>query len=129
MSLKLMLDENIPPRVATELRQLGYDIVHVREAGLKGHRDSEVMAYAREDGRCLVTLDADFADVRYHPLGSHSGIIRLRLKFAPSNIVVSTLRSLLPRIAQIPIEKGALVVSDGKRYRIKLPKEVSKDEG
>jgi predicted nuclease of predicted toxin-antitoxin system len=124
MSLKLLLDENISPQVAMELRRSGYDIVHLRDVGLKGCKDSELMAFARKTERCMVTLDADFADLRYYPVGSHSGIIRLRLKFAPSNIVVSALRSLLPKLAHIPLEKGALVVSDGKRYRVKLPKEV-----
>lgn len=123
MSLKLLLDENIPPQVAIQLCQSGYDVMHLRDAGLKGCEDSELMTFARKNGRCLVTLDADFADLRYYPVGSHAGIIRLRLKFAPSNIVVSALRSLLPRLAHMPIDKGALVVSDGKRYRIKLPKE------
>ncbi|MCX5991052.1 MAG: DUF5615 family PIN-like protein [Chloroflexi bacterium] len=42
MSLKLLLDENIPPRVAMELRQSGYDVVHVGDTGLKGCKDSEV---------------------------------------------------------------------------------------
>ena len=123
MSLKLLLDENIPPRVAMELRQSGYDVVHVGDTGLKGCKDSELMAFARKNGRCLVTLDADFADLRHYPVGSHAGIIRLRLRFAPSNIVVSALRSLLPELADIPMERGVLVVSDGKRYRTKLPSE------
>lgn len=125
MSLKLLLDENVPPQVATELRQSGYDVVHVRDVGLKGCKNSELMAFAHEKGRCLVTLDADFADLRYHPLGSHAGIIRLRLRFAPSDIVANVLRSLLPQLARIPMERGVLVVSDGKRYRVKLPPEAS----
>ena len=29
MSLKLLLDENIPPQVATELRRLDYDAIHL----------------------------------------------------------------------------------------------------
>lgn len=123
MSVKLLLDENIPPQVAIELRHLDYDAVHLREVGLKGCKDSEVMAFARKTGRCLVTLDADFADLRHHPTGSHSGIIRLRLKFAPSSIVANALRSLLPRLVHIPVERGVLVVSNGKRYRVKLPRE------
>ncbi|MBM3119793.1 MAG: hypothetical protein FJ006_09680 [Chloroflexi bacterium] len=123
MSLKLLLDENIPPQAATELRQLGYDVLHLRDTGLRGCKDSELVAFAHDNGRCLVTLDADFADLRYYPPGSHNGIIRLKLKLAQSNVVVSVLHSLLPRIAHIPMHKGALVVSDGKRYRIRLPKE------
>ena len=70
MSLKLLLDENIPPRVAMELRQSGYDVVHVGDAGLRGCKDSELMSFARKNGRCLVTLDGDFSDLRHYPVGS-----------------------------------------------------------
>lgn len=123
MSLKLLLDENIPPQVATALRQSGYDVIHLRDAGLKGCKNSDLIAFARNAERCLVTLDADFSDVRHHPTGSHSGIIRLRLKFAPATIIITTLSSLLPKLTHIPMETGALVISDGKRYRVRLPKE------
>lgn len=123
MSLRLLLDENIPPQVATALRQLGYDVIHLRDAGLKGCKNSDLIAFARKTERCLVTLDADFADIRYHPTGSHNGIIRLRLKFAPSLIIIAILSSLLPKLTHIPMETGVLVISDGKRYRVRLPKE------
>lgn len=123
MSLKLLLDEDISPRVAVNLRHLGYDTIHLRDVGMKGSKDSQVIAYARDSGRCLVTLDADFADIRSYPPGSHYGIIRLRLKFAPSSAIITSLSSLLTRLIQIPMEKGVLVVSDGHRYRIRFPKE------
>jgi len=126
MSLKLLLDENIPPQVATELRQLDYDAIHLRDVGLKGKGDKEVIAYAIKTGRCLVTLDADFADIRHHPVGTHSGIIRLRLGLATSHIVISVLRSLLPKLAHVSMGSGILVVSDGKRYRIRFPKDTQK---
>lgn len=125
MSLKLLVDENISPLVAMELRRLGYDAVHAKDVGLKGCKDMQLMAFARKTGRSLVTLDADFANVRRYPVGSHSGIIRLRLKFAPSQIVVGALGSLLPKLTGIPLEEGALIVSDGRRYRVKLPKKRS----
>ncbi|MBI2906974.1 MAG: DUF5615 family PIN-like protein [Chloroflexi bacterium] len=76
MSPNVLLDENLPPGLAADLRALGYDATHVREAGLKGRRDSEVIAFACTTRRCLITLDADFADLRRYPLGSHCGIIR-----------------------------------------------------
>ncbi len=126
MSLKLLLGENISPQVATALRQSGYDVIHLRDAGLKGCKNSDLIAFAGKTGRCLVTLDADFADVRFHPIGSHNGIIRLRLKFAPSTIIIAALHSLLPKLTHIPMETGVLVGSDGKRYRVKLPKEAWK---
>lgn len=122
MSLRLLLDENVPPQAAIQLRQHDYDAVHVRDVNLKGHEDSQIMNCAIKSERCLVTLDADFSDIRNYPVGSHKGVIRLKLRFAPSSTVVSVLLSLLPKLADAPVEKGLLVVSDGKQYRLRLPK-------
>ncbi|MBI4288813.1 MAG: DUF5615 family PIN-like protein [Chloroflexi bacterium] len=122
MTPKLLLDENISPQVAVRLRQFGFDVVHVREVNLRGHEDSEIMDFASRAGLCLVTLDADFSDIRNYPLGSHKGIIRLKLRFASSTVVVNVLLSLLSKLASTPVEKGLLVVSDASRYRVKLPK-------
>lgn len=117
MSLKLLLDENISPVVAQRLAEMGFDAVHVREVGLKGAKDPDILVYASRTGRFLVTLDADFADVRRYPVGTHRGILRLRLKFAPPDVVLELLRTLLPKLAQV--KPGALIVSDAHRYRIR----------
>ncbi len=117
--MKFLIDENISPLVAEHLRDLGYDAKHVREVDLKGRPDNEIMEYARREGRSLITLDADFADIRNYPLGSHAGIIRLKLKFAPSSAVVSCLKNLLGQIQDVPLDTGLLVTTDCKSYRVK----------
>lgn len=67
------------PRSAEYLRTLGHDAVHVREVGLKGRADQEIVAFARAEGRVLVTRDRDFADIRRYPPGSHGGTLRLKI--------------------------------------------------
>ncbi len=54
--MRFLIDENISPLVTEALRQQGYDIQHVREIGLEGRPNSEIMAYARSARRCLITL-------------------------------------------------------------------------
>jgi len=119
--LEFLIDENISPLVAQELRALGYNVKHVREVGLKGCSDREVIEYAKREKRALITLDADFADVRKYPPGTHAGIIRLKLKFAPSIVVVNCLRRLLDRMENLPLTSGLLIITDGETYRIKRP--------
>lgn len=127
MAVHLLLDENISPLVAAHLRDRGYDAIHLTEVGLGGSKDAQVLAFARQAERCLVTLDAEFADVRRYPPGSHCGIIRLRIRFAPADVVASALDRLLPQLDRVPLDRGALVVSDGRRYRVKLPKSSRED--
>ena len=61
--MKLFLDENLSPKHASELRTAGHDAVAVLEVGLSGAPDAQVLQFAVANGRVLVTLDADFANV------------------------------------------------------------------
>lgn len=54
--MKLLLDEMYSERVA--LRGRGHDATHVREIGLGGAPDAEVLTRAAEEGRTLVTENA-----------------------------------------------------------------------
>lgn len=59
--VRLLLDENLSPRVAIDLRQEGYDVVHLRERGRLGITDPQVLALAFDEDRVLVTANvADF---------------------------------------------------------------------
>lgn len=116
--MKFLLDENLSPLHARILRELGHDAVSVVELGLSGADDSVVRTSAIEDGRMLVTLDADFANVlRYPPSGS-PGVIRLRIHPATEAAIDELLRSTILRLAGMGLE-GKLVVSDPKRIRIR----------
>lgn len=56
--MKLLLDEMYSERVAESLRGRGHDATHVREIGLGGAPDAEVLTRAAEEGRTLVTENA-----------------------------------------------------------------------
>jgi predicted nuclease of predicted toxin-antitoxin system len=75
--IKLLLDENLSPSVAVALCQDGFDVVHVRDRGLNGATDAEVLDKAYEEDRVLVTANvADFQKLaRAREL--HPGIVFL----------------------------------------------------
>ena len=112
--MKLLADENISPNSVASLRTLGFDILHIREIGLRGKPDEEVMDYALKEGRVLLTIDSDFADVRKYPPETHGGIIRMRLKFYSAKAVNTCLELLLKALTEKDI-KGNLVVTDGEK--------------
>jgi len=71
--LRFHLDEHVSPAVAEGLRRRGIDVTTSQDAGLRGARDSEHVAFALRDRRVLVTHDRDFA--RLHSTGvQHAGI-------------------------------------------------------
>lgn len=75
--VKLLLDENLSPRAAVQLRADGFDVVHLRERGRLGMSDPDVLELAFAEDRVLVT--ANVADFR--KLASareiHAGIVLL----------------------------------------------------
>lgn len=56
--MRLLLDEMYGEQVAESLRERGHDATHVRQIGLGGAPDAEVLARAAEEGRTLVTENA-----------------------------------------------------------------------
>jgi predicted nuclease of predicted toxin-antitoxin system len=54
---KLLLDEQIWVYLATLLREQGYDVIHIYEAGLESKPDHEVLRSAVENHRAVVTFN------------------------------------------------------------------------
>ncbi len=88
--IKFYLDEHIPKAVAEGLRRRGIDVTTVQDLGLQGAEDIRHLERATQDGRVIVTQDADF--LRLHAAGRpHHGIV-----YAPQQTSIShLLRSLV----------------------------------
>ncbi|HEY51889.1 MAG TPA: DUF5615 family PIN-like protein [Caldilineae bacterium] len=74
---RLYANENFPREVVIALRQLGHDVLTVQEAGNggRGIPDDEVLAFAIQGERAVITLNRrDF--IRLHRVQpAHAGII------------------------------------------------------
>lgn len=72
--IRLCLDEQIPSAVRDGLRRRGVDLLTTQEADMRGATDEELLVHALEQGRVMLTQDADF--LRLHASGTrHAGII------------------------------------------------------
>lgn len=58
--MKLLLDQNLLPRLARTLAAVYPGTTHVRDVGLQAADDDTVWAYAAEQGFVIVSKDADF---------------------------------------------------------------------
>jgi predicted nuclease of predicted toxin-antitoxin system len=76
--VNVKLDENLSEREAKLLRAEGCDVATVAEQGLCAATDRDVAERSAAEGRCLVTLDLDFADPRRFGLADRPGIAVLR---------------------------------------------------
>lgn len=89
--MKLLLDQNLSPRLTQHLSDIFPDTAHVSTVGLERAPDSEVWAYARSNAYCILTKDADFSDVSVL-LGAPPKLIWLRLGNCTTTEVEQTLR-------------------------------------
>jgi predicted nuclease of predicted toxin-antitoxin system len=78
--IPLVLDQGLPRDTASILRQGGHDCVHVGEIGMSSAADREIIAWAREHRRTVVTLDADFHAEMAVSRALNPSVIRLRFQ-------------------------------------------------
>jgi uncharacterized protein with PIN domain len=72
--IKFYLDEHVPKAVTEGLRRRGVDVVTVQELGLQAVEDARHLERAAQDGRVVVTQDADFLRLHASSL-PHRGIV------------------------------------------------------
>jgi len=120
LSTNLLLDQNIPLDIAIWMRErcATWNISHVKEVGLSGRSDPEIFRWAQTNGAIVVTYDEDFADTRSFPLGSHHGIIRLRVWPTTIEATKAAIERLLN---QVPVQDwaGSLIIIDREKIRLR----------
>jgi predicted nuclease of predicted toxin-antitoxin system len=75
--MRLLFDQNISFRIVDLIASEFPEAKQVRELQLEDCRDIEIWAYAKDNGFCIVTFDADFIDIS-NLKGSPPKIIWLR---------------------------------------------------
>jgi len=121
LPLLILLDQNVPRLVVPWLEQLqpNWRVVHTSELGLSGATDSAVLEWAQDRGAIVVTFDEDLADQRAFPVGSHCGVIRLRIWPTTIEATQRALERLLGTIDSDEDLPGALIVVGQDRIRIR----------
>ena len=118
MMLKFKVDENLPTEAAELLVNAGHDAVTIRDQHMVGQPDTNVAAVCRQEGRAVVTLDLDFADIRAYPPNDYAGIIVFRLTVLNKPHALSVLQRLLPILEREPL-MGKLWIVDESSIRVR----------
>ena len=116
--MRFKVDENLPLEVAERLRASGHDAQTVLEQELGGSDDSRLVALCQREGRALVTLDMDFADIRAYPPADLPGLIVLRLGRQDKMTVLSVLAQLIEVLRSESLT-GKLWIVEENRVRIR----------
>lgn len=117
--MKVVVDVNFPPSLATALSTAGLEAVHWTKLGEPTAPDVEILAWARREGWVVLTQDLDFPD-----------ILAATGADAPSVLLVREGDALAPRLVELvlaafrqcaeALARGAIVVLDvrGRRVRV-----------
>ncbi len=93
--MKFLANENVPLEAVEALQQMGIYIASVGDVCL-GADDPEILTYAVQDDRILVTFDKDFGELIFHSREMPPpGIILLRLRLRSPSFVAEILKTTL----------------------------------
>ncbi|MDR7520990.1 MAG: DUF5615 family PIN-like protein [Armatimonadota bacterium] len=110
--MRLLLNEQINPRVAAELRDRGHNVLAAQEAGTRGASDPEQLAAASSDRRALVTYNiADFRALLVewaHTGRTHWGIVFVSERSIPQRSIGPLISALDRLLKDFPAEDALL---------------------
>ena len=110
--MKFKVDENLPVEAAELLRQEGHDAITILDQNLGGAADSSVASICQQEGRAMITLDTDFADIRTYPPDQFPGLIVLRLRWQDKPHVLDVLERMTPLLSTEPLEHHLWIVAE-----------------
>lgn len=119
--MRLIADLHIAPRTVEFLKHLGHDVLRVPDVLPATAPDHEIVVYAAQDRRAILTQDLDFpAEIAVSGRTSPS-VILLRLSSSRVDSVNNVLKDILPDLEQ-DVQDGALItVEDHRVRRRRLP--------
>jgi predicted nuclease of predicted toxin-antitoxin system len=112
---KFLMDADMPRSSATAVRSLGFDVEDVRDLGMRYAKDQEIIDYARDAGRVVITRDLDYGEILRYP--QHPGAIILRL---PTGFIAKEVNEALLDFlssANNDVLQQAIIIVELGRYR------------
>jgi predicted nuclease of predicted toxin-antitoxin system len=117
--MKLLLDMNLPPRLAELLQFAGFDAQHWSLVGNCSASDSEILSFAAQDGAAVVTHDLDFSAILAATGANSPSVVQIRTDDLRAEILLRPLVSTLNNLRQ-EIGQGAVVSLDVRGARARL---------
>lgn len=120
--MKFLVDQNRSPRLAEVLRRSGHDAIHALEIGLEHAEDDELLAFARAQGRVIISGDTDFAALLALTDETSPSVILFRSRhFRRAVDQASVILEHLAEIAEDLLAGAVVVITDDRMRVRRLP--------
>ena len=104
--MRLLLDENLSPRLIPKLLSLFAGLTHVRDVGLKQADDQIIWEWAKANVYTIITADADFVALSQR-LGWPPKVIQIEHCDFPFRVIEDLLRRSAVRISEFDKDSEA----------------------
>ncbi len=118
LDFPLFADENIAPDVVDGLRDRGHDVRTVSDEVLVGRSDADVLAFATEQGRVVVTHDVGFGRSAIRTGHQFVGIVYLRPGHISASFVLDIVDAL--RTSDVDVQPPFVVVAERQQATVRV---------
>lgn len=116
--MRFLADMGVSQSTAQWLRDRGYDVIHLRDAGLQKLPDEKIVEKAVLENRIILTFDLDFSDIMASSSASYPSVIIFRMKSAIPQNVNQKLESILSESSEA-LQEGALISAGERSHRVR----------
>mgnify|MGYP006303808765 CR=1 FL=1 len=116
--IRLLLDQGLPRSTASHLKEDEWNILHVGTIGLSKAKDTDLIKYAHENNRIIITLDSDFHTFLAVTNAESPSVIRIRIEGLKGPDIARLIRQIWPKI-ELSVNQGAMVTITEKSIRIR----------
>ncbi|MFO0916659.1 MAG: DUF5615 family PIN-like protein [Pirellulales bacterium] len=117
--MKLLIDVNLSPRWCGILQAAGWDSVHWSQVGAVTASDHELMQWAFDERRVVLTHDLDYGAMLAATKATGPSVVQVRTQDVRPASLAPTLIPVLQEF-ETELLAGALLVVDEAKSRIRL---------
>lgn len=116
--MRLLTDQDIYQTTVEFIKDLGHEVIRVKDVGLASSSDEKILAYALSQKLILVSRDNDYGALVFLKHEKHFGVIFLKIEPAYVNLVHKELRQVFKEHSEEEL-KFCFVVIEPRRHRIR----------
>ncbi len=116
--MRFLADMGVSMATVSTLRDLGEDVIHLREQGLHKMPDDRILTKAVDKKRIVLTFDLDFGELPAASRSQVPSVILFRMRNQTPAAVTPRLLEVIAR-CRSQLEIGAIVTVEDDGYRVR----------
>ena len=116
--MQLLADESTPFNIVQHILGLEVEISTVKEMGLSGKPDEEIISFVVKNKITLISADIEFGNILLYPPASHLGVIVIRYSPRVISELLQVVSDFIEQHKAANLSK-TLVIIDKNKYRVR----------